>query len=331
MSLNFVLPNGVTIGFNSEAERDAYLSSAAGAGAQSQESLLAQNPGKSLGEITDGWADAWNSPGGQGYANAMSSGYNDPTSNPNNPTPFTPQQLGIAGLDPQAYYDRYASTHYGSDGGVHTWGINADREALNRQLYDYLVAKGYSPDLSAFGQGQFQQWLRYQPQGVQADANNWLAQNDPRAGGGIGGSTFQGTSGASTSPGVRPMRDMQWPRVAASQYLPNAQQQGMATYGSDGLGEADFGLSKRYMVPLLYDYLNATYAQSGGNRTIGRAHGGPVDGPGTGTSDSVPARLSDGEFVFTAQAVRGAGDGSRRDGAKRLYAAMKDMERRAGR
>jgi hypothetical protein len=30
---------------------------------------------------------------------------------------------------------------------------------------------------------------------------------------------------------------------------------------------------------------------------------GPVDGPGTGTSDDIPARLSDGEFVFTAKAV----------------------------
>jgi len=31
---------------------------------------------------------------------------------------------------------------------------------------------------------------------------------------------------------------------------------------------------------------------------------GPVDGPGTGISDSIPARLSDGEFVFTADAVQ---------------------------
>ena len=31
---------------------------------------------------------------------------------------------------------------------------------------------------------------------------------------------------------------------------------------------------------------------------------GPVDGPGTGISDSIPARLSDGEFVFTADAVK---------------------------
>ena len=32
-----------------------------------------------------------------------------------------------------------------------------------------------------------------------------------------------------------------------------------------------------------------------------------VEGPGTGTSDSVPALLSDGEFVFTAKAVKNIG------------------------
>ena len=34
---------------------------------------------------------------------------------------------------------------------------------------------------------------------------------------------------------------------------------------------------------------------------------GSINGPGTETSDDVPAMLSDGEFVMTGQAVRGAG------------------------
>jgi len=59
------------------------------------------------------------------------------------------------------------------------------------------------------------------------------------------------------------------------------------------------------------------------------AKGGKVDGPGTGTSDSIPARLSDGEFVFTAKAVRGAGDGSRMKGAKKMYEMMNKFERMA--
>ena len=57
------------------------------------------------------------------------------------------------------------------------------------------------------------------------------------------------------------------------------------------------------------------------------AAGGEVNGPGTGTSDSVPARLSDGEFVLTAQAVRGAGGGDRDVGAARMYEMMSELER----
>lgn len=46
---------------------------------------------------------------------------------------------------------------------------------------------------------------------------------------------------------------------------------------------------------------------------------GSVDGPGTGTSDDIPARLSDGEFVFTAKAVE-------QIGADKLMKMMKDAE-----
>ena len=55
---------------------------------------------------------------------------------------------------------------------------------------------------------------------------------------------------------------------------------------------------------------------------------GPINGPGTGKSDSIPAMLSDGEFVMTADAVRNAGGGDRRKGAKRMYDTMKNLERR---
>ena len=59
------------------------------------------------------------------------------------------------------------------------------------------------------------------------------------------------------------------------------------------------------------------------------ADGGEIVGPGTGTSDSIPAMLSDGEFVMTANAVKGAGGGDREKGAKRMYAMMKQYERTA--
>ena len=59
------------------------------------------------------------------------------------------------------------------------------------------------------------------------------------------------------------------------------------------------------------------------------AGGGEIVGPGTPTSDSIPAMLSDGEFVMNARAVRGAGGGDRQEGAKKMYAMMKQFEGRA--
>ena len=53
------------------------------------------------------------------------------------------------------------------------------------------------------------------------------------------------------------------------------------------------------------------------------AGSGPVEGPGSGTSDSIPARLSDGEFVFTAKAVEEIG-------ADNLKAMMDEAEMKAG-
>ena len=47
---------------------------------------------------------------------------------------------------------------------------------------------------------------------------------------------------------------------------------------------------------------------------------GEVEGPGTGTSDSIPALLSDGEFVFTAKAVDNAG------GPKAMYRMMNRLD-----
>jgi len=52
------------------------------------------------------------------------------------------------------------------------------------------------------------------------------------------------------------------------------------------------------------------------------AGAGPVEGPGSGVSDSIPARLSDGEFVFTAKAVEEIG-------ADNLMSMMKEAEAKA--
>ena len=74
-------------------------------------------------------------------------------------------------------------------------------------------------------------------------------------------------------------------------------------------------------------YGQPVFAASGGVMDL--QDGGESVGPGTGTSDSIPAMLSDGEFVMTAKAVRGAGGGDRREGARKMYEAMDRLEARA--
>ena len=70
-----------------------------------------------------------------------------------------------------------------------------------------------------------------------------------------------------------------------------------------------------------------SYAAKGGVMDL--QDGGESKGPGTGTSDSIPAMLSDGEFVMTAKAVRGAGGGDRREGARKMYETMDQLEAKA--
>jgi len=72
-------------------------------------------------------------------------------------------------------------------------------------------------------------------------------------------------------------------------------------------------------------YLQPQMAAKGGPMNFPRKSG-QISGPGTETSDSIPAMLSDGEFVMTAKAVRGAGNGSREKGVKKMYQMMRAFE-----
>jgi hypothetical protein len=72
--------------------------------------------------------------------------------------------------------------------------------------------------------------------------------------------------------------------------------------------------------------------QEGGLMDLGgmekdyRQEGGFVPLGGKEKADDVPARLSKNEFVFTADAVRGAGDGDIDKGAEIMENIMKNLE-----
>ncbi len=67
-------------------------------------------------------------------------------------------------------------------------------------------------------------------------------------------------------------------------------------------------------------------AQGGGIGDLDLRGGGHSIGPGTGTSDDIPAMLSDGEFVVTAKAVENLGGGDRMEGARRMYSMMNQLD-----
>jgi hypothetical protein len=87
---------------------------------------------------------------------------------------------------------------------------------------------------------------------------------------------------------------------------------------------------------LTYDYGSIPfYAATGGTPEFPRENGiGAIEGPGTETSDSIPAMLSDGEFVMNAKAVKGAGYAAgaqddyeaRKLGAQKMYETMDQLE-----
>jgi hypothetical protein len=68
------------------------------------------------------------------------------------------------------------------------------------------------------------------------------------------------------------------------------------------------------------------YHKNGGHRGPGQ-----VKGIGSGQEDKIPAYLSDGEYVWSAQDVSDLGDGSNREGVRRLDEMRKMVRQQAGR
>ena len=83
-----------------------------------------------------------------------------------------------------------------------------------------------------------------------------------------------------------------------------------------GSTEGKEPVAKETMPLLDMDGMEKDYRETGGFVDMGRME----------KADDVPARLSKNEFVFTADAVRNAGDGSVDKGAEVMYNMMKNLE-----
>jgi len=94
------------------------------------------------------------------------------------------------------------------------------------------------------------------------------------------------------------------------------------------LGLADGGIGYQYGGGAI-GYEKGGLMSLGGREMDFRDGGGFVPIGRKERADDVPARLSKNEFVFTAKAVRNAGGGDIRKGAKKMYQIMKQLEARA--
>jgi len=90
---------------------------------------------------------------------------------------------------------------------------------------------------------------------------------------------------------------------------------GLMRTGYQEGGDAE-PVAKKTMPLLDMDGMEKDYREDGGFVPIGRME----------RADDVPARLSKNEFVFTADAVRNAGDGDIDKGAEVMYNMMKNLE-----
>jgi hypothetical protein len=116
-----------------------------------------------------------------------------------------------------------------------------------------------------------------------------------------------------------PLRNPQYAAMSDEQkdnYIDSIVGQGMATGGRVGLMGGT--------MPMGEPRVN----QGGITELDYRAKGGFVPVGIKEKADDVPAMLSKNEFVFTADAVRGAGNGSVEKGAQKMYDTMKNLERR---
>jgi hypothetical protein len=150
------------------------------------------------------------------------------------------------------------------------------------------------------------EYIRDNPQAFSGSLYNYQSQGagayDPSR-----VTTYEGGQGAAAPGVVAPTGIMQ------AQYSPE-------------YGRRRTQALQRYYSPFIGTAEPIMAAKGGSIREFPRKTG-PINGPGTGTSDDIPAMLSDGEFVFTARAVRNAGGGSRRKGAARMYKLMKSLEK----
>jgi hypothetical protein len=125
-------------------------------------------------------------------------------------------------------------------------------------------------------------------------------------------------------------------------FLPTAVSQAAGLYAGRDTPEEEFEAAKRRRrkeLAFLYGvdesliegemdnpFYTGAMMNAGGIASLNMDMGGNVSGPGGPKDDMIDAKLSDGEFVMTAKAVENFGNGSRMEGAKKMYQMMNKLD-----
>jgi len=211
-----------------------------------------------------------------------------------------------------------------------------DRWNKGKEEFEELMQGGFSDDLMLAAQGGIAGLPMYMSAGGALAAPGQTLGGSPAGGlmnldmGGVGGAGV-GMNPTMPSPSDKPADDESADTKSSSQkqspYANMTKEQLIALLEKNkqvDIGSELKNLSQALMPQILAD----------GGEAFPRMNG-PIAGPGTETSDDIPAMLSDGEFVVNAKAVRGVGRLSgagkskaeqRREGARMMYALQKAGE-----
>ena len=233
------------------------------------------------------------------YANELLGFFNDPKNVPN-VVPSNLLPTGIESVDPTFFQTAVDKTKDFFTEGIGArlnpfsdaskFKLNPAYSGMDKALIDKIMQNPFAPEYSNFV-AKF---------GLPMQERGFLGQIAPLF-----------TVGSAALPFVLPQ-----PEVDDTDYVQQARDDFFISYAADG-GEMTGGVANNGQ---RIEHPNGKVKEH--PRRIGE-----IAGPGTGTSDDIPAMLSDGEFVMTAQAVRNAGGGSRKAGAKNMYKLMKNLEK----
>ncbi|MCK9468478.1 MAG: phage tail length tape measure family protein [Porticoccaceae bacterium] len=164
--------------------------------------------------------------------------------------------------------------------------IVAQAEAINRQIGEVAVSVKRASD-------RFVEFRDSAKSAVTSDLSNWLTD-------GIKGADSLGDAFKNLANSIAQSLQRIAADIAARKIADALLGSSMPATGGGGGGGGGSGWFSTAMA-----WAATLFMRDGG--MVRAADGGHINGPGTGTSDSIPAMLSDGEFVVRAKAVKQPG------------------------